>query len=177
MDIKQCGCGYDFYSRKVIPWLDLKEDSKSELITAETNPHDGYHPATGFLITIVLAVFVLILYIGIKSGGKKIPLQEFSGERNMAYESLPAKTDLEVVSYELSDGQYDTRYVVGIVKNNSDKKYKYVQIEINYYNYLGEQIGSTMDNVNNLEPKGTWRFSASIDKSIDSVKIMEVSGW
>lgn len=70
------------------------------------------------------------------------------------------------------------RYVVGKVKNNSDKQYTYVQVEINLYDSNDNQIGSTLANVNNLEPGGTWKFEAPIfeEKAI-KYKIKGITGF
>ena len=40
----------------------------------------------------------------------------------------------------------------------------YVQVEINIYDQNNNQIGSTMDNVNNLAPHTKWTFKAPVMK-------------
>lgn len=86
------------------------------------------------------------------------------------------KENLEIISHDSIAEDY-SRYVVGKIKNNTDKTYSYVQVEINLYN--GDaQVGSTMDNVNNLEPGQTWEFKAIItDDSCTSYKIVDVTGF
>ena len=68
-------------------------------------------------------------------------------------------------------------YIVGKVKNNTNKNYSYVQVSINLYK--GEsQAGSTLANVNNLEPGGTWEFKALVtNNDITGYKIVEVTGF
>ena len=68
-------------------------------------------------------------------------------------------------------------YIVGKVKNNTNKTYSYVQVSINLYK--GEsQAGSTLANVNNLEPGGTWEFKALVtNNDITGYKIVEVTGF
>lgn len=73
----------------------------------------------------------------------------------------PAKPDLELLSHHLESEEY-ADYIVGDIRNNSRKTYKYVQVEINIYNGSGVQIGSTLANVNNLEPGVIWRFRAMV---------------
>jgi hypothetical protein len=80
---------------------------------------------------------------------------------------------LVVVSHKAIADEY-SRYVVGIVKNNSNKHYKYVQVEINLYDKSGAQVGSTIANVNNLEPHGTWKFKAIIME--DNTKRYQIKG-
>lgn len=74
----------------------------------------------------------------------------------------PKKDDLSLESFEWDTGEFGIRYVVGVIKNNSNKKYSYVQVEINLYDESGAQVGSTLDNLNNLEPGGTWKFKAIV---------------
>ena len=80
--------------------------------------------------------------------------------------STPASTskidDLSIESFEWEKGEYEIRYVSGVIKNNTNKKYSYVQVEINLYDGSGAQVGSTLDNINNLEPGGTWKFKAIV---------------
>lgn len=84
--------------------------------------------------------------------------------------------NLQVVSHDSVAEEY-SRYVVGKIKNNTSHTYSYVQVEINLYN--GDAlIGSTLDNVNNLEPGQTWEFKAIItDDNCTSYKIVDVTGF
>ena len=95
----------------------------------------------------------------------------FSNKKNLNYitdsqdksisEPTNRQENLEIIeSHPFNDGS--VRYVVGTVKNNSNKQYRYVQVEINLYDKSGAQVGSTMSNVNNLEAHGTWKFKAII---------------
>lgn len=88
------------------------------------------------------------------------------------------KPDLELVSYENKTEQYGSRYVVGIVKNNTESTYGYVQIDISMFDKDGNLLGSTLDNVNDLGPGGTWKFKALIyDDDCTNYKITDVSGF
>lgn len=89
----------------------------------------------------------------------------------------PSKPDLEVLeTHSVSEGF--ARYVAGTVKNNSGRKYGYAQVEINLYDKDGNQVGSTLANVNNLEPGATWKFKAIIlEDSATSFKVKGVTGF
>ena len=86
------------------------------------------------------------------------------------------RPSLEVVSTSDETDGY-VRYVVGEIRNNSTKTYGYVQVEIGLYQ--GETlVGSTLDNVNNLEPGQTWSFKAPVlEDSADNYKITGVTGY
>ena len=60
-------------------------------------------------------------------------------------------------------------YIVGIVKNNTDKFLSYVKIEFNLYDINNNQVDSIFTNMRNLEPHGVWKFEALI-LSKDAVK-------
>ena len=71
-------------------------------------------------------------------------------------------------------------YIEGTVKNNTNKKYSYVQITFNTYDEAGNVIGSCLDNINNLEANGTWKIKAICSgdaNSVKSYKFMEFTSW
>ncbi len=85
--------------------------------------------------------------------------------------------DLQVVNATTKSDEY-TRYVTGTVRNNTEHTYSYVQISINLYDGSRNQVGSTMANVNNLEPGSTWNFKAIVlEDSATSFKVKEVTGF
>ena len=51
-------------------------------------------------------------------------------------------------------------YLSGRVRNTTNRTYTYAQITFNVYDSEGAQIGTAMDNINNWEAGGTWRFKA-----------------
>ena len=50
--------------------------------------------------------------------------------------------------------------IVGVVKNNTDKEYDYLQISFTLYDAQGNVIDTAFANVNNIKPGGTWKFEA-----------------
>jgi len=87
------------------------------------------------------------------------------------------KPKLEVIEHHSESSNY-TGYVVGTVRNNTDKKYGYAQVSINLYDDANNQVGSTMANVNNLEPHGQWKFKAPVlHDGVKKYKIAEVNGF
>lgn len=69
---------------------------------------------------------------------------------------------LTLVDFKWERGEYDTKYLTGIVENKSNKIYSYVQVEFNLYDENDFQVGSTLDNINNFEPNGKWKFKAMV---------------
>ena len=70
-------------------------------------------------------------------------------------------------------------YITGIVTNNGEKQYLYAQVEINLYDKDGALIESTLANINNLEPYGTWKFKALISnpENINSYKLKGITAY
>jgi hypothetical protein len=74
-------------------------------------------------------------------------------------------------------GESFTSYVAGSVRNNTDHTYSYVQITIGLYDSADNQVGSTIDNVNGLEPGKIWKFKALVSEdNAASCKILDVTG-
>jgi uncharacterized membrane protein len=75
-------------------------------------------------------------------------------------------------------GEYGIRYITGIIENKSNKTYSYAQVEFNLYDDNDFQIGSTFDNVNNIEPNGKWKFKAIIiEDEARKAKLIGITGF
>ena len=87
---------------------------------------------------------------------------------------------LELVDSKGYDDGYSSYYVEGTIKNNSSEKYSYAQVTFTLYDESGAQIGTAMDNINDLEPGGTWKFKAiclAPSGNVASYKLSEITGW
>jgi len=144
------------------------------------------------LFLLCFCIVVLILSVGCVSSTKVDstgsvpskayvqPTQASTPVRTIA--STPVKTiskeNLELIESHIETGAYGVRYVVGQVRNNADRTYSYVQVTINLYDNSGAQVGSTLANVNNLEPGGLWKFKAVlIEDTATNYKIKEITGF
>ncbi len=89
----------------------------------------------------------------------------------------------EKFTYTITDKYYDgfSYYIEGTVKNNRDKNYSYVQIEFICYDKDGNNLGTAIDNTNNLLGNQTWKFKAmaffSDEDKVDHCDFHEVTGW
>lgn len=79
--------------------------------------------------------------------------------------------------------EYDStfsHYIEGTVINNRGKDYSYVQIEFICYDKDGNNLGTAIDNVNNLLGHQTWKFKAMgmfTDDTADHCDFHEINGW
>lgn len=76
-------------------------------------------------------------------------------------------------------GYYDgfAFYIEGSIKNNTDQDKSYVQVTFILYDAEGNQIGSAMDNINNLKAGGTWKFKAMGMEDAASYELAEITGF
>ncbi|MGE5550536.1 MAG: FxLYD domain-containing protein [Bacteroidota bacterium] len=132
----------------------------AHLQTAATKEHppapkkkSGCLTVIGVLVALFIAIGILAALFGDDGTSPA------SGQMASITDSTP---DLEYLGDAKVVSDDFNRYITGTVKNNSKREYEYVQIEFNLYDKFGTQIGSTFDNLNNLEPGGTWKFKAMI---------------
>ena len=86
--------------------------------------------------------------------------------------------ELTVSSWTWTYGDYGSRYLSGILKNNVNKQFNYVSVQFNLYNDRDIQVGSTLDNINNLEPYGTWKFKALVlEDEATKAKLVGIQGF
>jgi len=82
------------------------------------------------------------------------------------------------ITKQYSDGF--SYYVEGTVNNLKDKEYSYVQIEFVCYDKDGNNIGTAIDNTNNLLGKETWKFKAIglfSDAKADHCDYHDITSW
>ena len=74
------------------------------------------------------------------------------------------------------DGYFD--YIVGVVQNNTDQDFDYIQITFTLYDINDNVVGSAFANANNIEQGQTWKFDAAILED-DAVRfeLDEITGW
>lgn len=91
----------------------------------------------------------------------------------------PQKPKLEVIEHHPCIGDFGSRMVCGTVMNNTNRTIGYAQVEINLYDREGSLVESTLDNINNIEPGGKWKFEAPIfsEDKVSAYKIKDVVGF
>ncbi len=88
------------------------------------------------------------------------------------------KEEFSVLAWAWGTGEYDNSVIKGIVQNNTDKEYGYLQVEFNLYDKDDNQVGSTFANVNNVEPHGKWKFEAMVmESTARSARLKGVTGF
>jgi hypothetical protein len=74
--------------------------------------------------------------------------------------------------------KYGNLVYAGNIINTTGKKLSYVQVEVNLYDKNDVQVGSTIANINNLEPGVTWAFEAPVlEERTKTAKVAGISAF
>lgn len=66
--------------------------------------------------------------------------------------------------------------VTGRVRNNTDRRFRYVQITFALYDTAGNQVGTALANIAGLEPGAIWKFKAVGLTPATRFKLSELEG-
>ena len=84
----------------------------------------------------------------------------------------------EVHEISIERGEFGNRYITGVLENKTDQDQGYIQVQFNLYDSDGVQLGSTMDNTNNLAAGGKWRFEAIVtEEDATDFELTSVTGF
>ncbi len=68
--------------------------------------------------------------------------------------------------------------IVGVVQNNTNKDFDYVQISFTLYDADGNVVDTAFTNINNLKAGGTWKFEAMFfEENVVYWELDEITGW
>ena len=139
----------------------------------------GGLPKWAIVITVIFAIIVLAMAFSGDTDDTN------TNDNNATNNSTNNQSNqkVEKFSYTVDNTTRDTfaYYIEGTVTNNKDKDYSYVSIEFVCYDSDGNNLGTAMDNTNNLLGKQTWKYKAmfigSDQENVDHCDYHEVSGW
>lgn len=130
----------------------------------------------------VIAFVIIMFLIAACSSSDNEPTSENKNTNSTTNETTKK---VEKFSYTVDSsyvGDYNVGYYIeGTVTNNRDKDYSYVQIEFVCYDSNGNNIGTAIDNTNNLLGNQTWKYKAIFmdtnAEQVDHCDYHEVTGW
>lgn len=154
------------------------KDGSGQLLTGSVSGSSAKGTAKGLkVIFIGVGVIVFLVIIGAILGGGDTSTPSTTSSSTSVKSETKKVPKLEVLDHKTITESY-VRYVTGTIRNNTSREYSYVQVEINLYDSSGAQVGSTLANMNNLEPNGLWKFKAPIlEENATSYKIKDVTGF
>ena len=101
---------------------------------------------------------------------------EMGTETKVENNSPEAKYEF-VEEPKMVEKDYGT-YIVGTIKNNSGMEKGYMEVTFTLYDTNGNNIGTALDNTNNLKDNGTWKFEAMVlEDDVASFELNEVTGY
>jgi hypothetical protein cdifQCD-7_02251 len=131
-------------------------------------------------------VIVILILSGIGSAMKKNDNKETNIETISVESENTESEDANLIDgkFELINGELNavnenySSYIIGSLKNTTSKTYSYAQVTFNLYDADGAQIGTALDNINNWEPDGLWKFKAMIlEQDVASYKLVKVQAF
>ena len=84
---------------------------------------------------------------------------------------------LIVVGDKSERDRYDAQWLNGMVVNQTEKAYRFVQITYDLFDSTGAQIGTATANTRGLEPHGRWLFKTVISDHCTRFKLAKLDGY
>ena len=166
MFCSNCGKEIDD-NAKFCQYCGISFSEKNNTISKENNKNqnNGCLSQIGSIIGGIVFFVIIFNIIGFDFGG----LSETNNGKGIS---------LEVTESHSCNLGYGARGICGTVKNHSSHSIGYAQVEINLYDKSGNIIGSTLDNINNLEANSVWKFQAPIiEDNVATYKVKNVIGY
>ena len=99
-----------------------------------------------------------------------------STERSLSNPIPPEKPCLELVKHRGILDSDHTGKIVGTVRNNCDRSYRYVEVEFKLTDSEGAVTGTAMTNVTALGPREDWKFEAIALNAYARYQLVHVKG-
>ncbi len=164
--------------------VNCKDCGKEVSKNAKTCPNCGAKVKKGgVFLKIVLGLFLFFVFIGIIANlddNESSSSTQTSSKKSFTTQNtkVEKKSDLELLDWKITTGEYGNTTITGRVKNNKSRELSYAQIQFNLYDASGAQVGTAMANVNNLEPNGIWKFEAvCLEDNFKTAKFKELTGF
>ncbi len=124
----------------------------------------------------ILEAGILLIIAGIAYWGIKSFLISQSSNNAGSDLSNAAKADLELLEHKTRNINY-FHYVTGTIRNNTNKTYEHVEVQVNIYN-KEVLMGTTAARGTNLKPGETWSFEAPVlEQGAYQYKFTNITGY
>lgn len=113
-------------------------------------------------ISLVIGLILFVVLAAGSVGGsssKKDDVKVNNGETTQTEAATEEKAKYEISDIKMESNSAAT-YIHGILKNNTDKEYGYIQVSFSCYDKDNNLLGTALANVNKLQPNGSWKFKA-----------------
>lgn len=133
------------------------------------------------IILIILGIVIISSTTNENENALEGNISNSSNETNDDTQKQPTEKFTYEVSSQYPDDYGFAYYIEGSIRNNKSKDYSYVQIEFVCYDKEGNNLGTAIDNTNNLLGNQTWKFKAmamfSDAENVDHCEYHDITGW
>jgi len=124
------------------------------------------------------SVAVLIVALAVLVSGCAATSQSARDAINTLHDMSHAVDYLELTSSLTIVTENYTNFITGTIKNTSSKVIDYVEIDFAIFDKEGNQVGTTLANITNLQPGATWKFKAPIlNRDAFEVQMLKIIAW
>ncbi len=167
------------YGKQETNGVSFKTGYKETIRPGYPSPKQTTNPtAVLFVLIFLFLLFIWPGWVWPIFSGMVTPLADTSNNKTISnvIEQFNPKT-LTLLSWETKTVGSSTS-VVGKIKNQGKNAVSYAQITFIVYDAAGNQIGTALDNINNLEAGATWAFDAVVfEDNVAKVKLGEITGF
>lgn len=124
-----------------------------------------------------IVIGIILIFIGLGVIFSVDTTTNTSQENNSNTQVTQEKFTL--VSSEMTSDSIGSCYIEGTIQNNTNKNYNYAQVTFNIYDKDGNQLGTAVDNINNFQANGTWKYKAIglTTEKVSRYEFVEITGW
>ena len=150
-------------------------------IAAKKCPHCGAKQGIPKWVIAIIVFFILVAVAS--SGGESDSAKETTNDSKSTTDNSTKTEKKEKFSYTVENSYHDTfaYYIEGTVTNNRDRDYSYASIEFVCYDAEGNNLGTALDNTNNLLANQTWKYKAMFmgtnEENVDHCDYHEITGY
>lgn len=158
-----------------------KEEIPSD---AKVCSHCGKKQKSTWIVIVIIIAIIGVIGAAVQND-PSFKAQEGNVNNNSQSGETTTTTAASKFTYQIDKqyvGDYDIGYYIeGFVKNNTNKEYSYIQIEFVCYDKDGNNLGTALDNSNNLLANQTWKFKAmfmgSNSKDVAKCEYHDITSW
>jgi len=131
----------------------------------------------------LLAVFLILslafVSLGCTDSSDYSESNEANDESSSSTNQEDNQPDLEILEYNDERGEYGNLVIAGQAKAHKD--FSYAEVKVKFYDQNDAVLGTSMDNINDLEKGEVWNFEVMYlgtnEEEVASYKISPGTSW